>query len=94
MYVVAILPMLDLAADRRDRPAHEAYMKDLRDAGKIWAMGRFAGDLGGMAILEVASLEEARALMSADPFIVGGARTLTLYPWSPSAPVAAIESSP
>ncbi len=90
MYVVAILPMQDAAADRRERPSHEAYMAELRERGKIWAMGRFAQDLGGMAILDVASLDEARTLMAADPFIQSGARSLTLYPWTPSGPVAAI----
>ena len=92
MYVVAILPMKDADVDRTARPAHEAYMAELRAAGKIWVMGRFRDGLGGMAILEVASLAEARCLMEADPFITSGARTLVLYPWDPVLPVAAIGS--
>jgi hypothetical protein len=94
MYVVAILPMRDTELDRIHRPAHEAYMAELRAARKIWAMGRFPDDLGGMAILQVGSLAEARELAEKDPFITSGARSLTLYPWTPVPPVAAIETAP
>lgn len=93
MFVVAILPMEDIEADRIQRPAHEAYMATLRAAGKIWAMGRFRDGLGGMAILDVASPAEARRLMEADPFMTSGARSLTLYSWDPSFPVAALAPS-
>ena len=92
MYVVAILPMRDLERDRIERPAHAEFMAGLRSQGKVWAMGRFSADLGGMAILEVATLEEGRALMSADPFVTSGARSLDVYPWEPVLPIGPLEA--
>lgn len=92
MYVVAILPMKDVERDRIERSAHAEFMAGLRSRGKVWAMGRFSDDLGGMAILEVASVEEGRSLMAADPFVTSGARSLEVYPWEPVLPIGPIES--
>ncbi|OYU37846.1 MAG: hypothetical protein CFE33_18540 [Pseudorhodobacter sp. PARRP1] len=64
-------------ADTREqhRPAHIAFMKSLGVAAK--AGGPILGAdgetrLGGMFILEAASLEEAQAVAARDPFKMAG----------------------
>ena len=64
---------------------HLEYMNQLENAGKLFASGPFiqegvlVGD--GLTILQTTTLEEARALMSAEPLIKRGLREFDLRPW-------------
>jgi uncharacterized protein YciI len=64
---------------------HLHYMNQLENEGKLFASGPFiqegvlVGD--GLTILQAASLEEAHALMSAEPLIKLGLREFDLRPW-------------
>jgi uncharacterized protein YciI len=64
---------------------HLEYMNQLENEGKLFASGPFiqegvlVGD--GLTILQTSTLEEARALMSAEPLIKRGLREFDLRPW-------------
>jgi uncharacterized protein len=64
---------------------HLAYMNYLERAGKIFAAGPFVqegvlvGD--GLTILQTKTIEDANALMQADPLIRLGLRQFDLRPW-------------
>ena len=64
---------------------HLEYMNQLENEGKLFASGPFiqegvlVGD--GLTILQTTTLEEARALMSAEPLIKRGLREFDLRPW-------------
>lgn len=77
------------AADElaRHLPAHLEYMIDLEKQGILFASGplaegdgRMRGD--GMTILRAPSAEAARAIASADPFVVHGLRSFELREWT------------
>ena len=51
---------------------HAAYIQQLQTEGRLFAGGGYASDDGGMAILTAANIEEARALLAADPAITSG----------------------
>ena len=55
------------------RPTHRRYTAQLTAAGKLVAGGPFADGSGGLFIYEVASLEEAQAIVAADPYQTEGA---------------------
>ena len=57
----------------RIRPTHRRYMAQLTAAGKLIAGGPFADGSGALFIYEVASLDEAQALVAADPYSTDGA---------------------
>jgi uncharacterized protein len=64
---------------------HLEYMNQLENEGKLFASGPFiqegvlVGD--GLTILQTSTLEEAHALMSAEPLIKRGLREFDLRPW-------------
>jgi uncharacterized protein len=64
---------------------HLEYMNQLENEGKLFASGPFiqegvlVGD--GLTILQTTTLEEARALISAEPLIKRGLREFDLRPW-------------
>jgi uncharacterized protein YciI len=64
---------------------HLEYMNQLENEGKLFASGPFiqegvlVGD--GLTILQTSTLEEASALMSAEPLIRRGLREFDLRPW-------------
>jgi uncharacterized protein YciI len=62
---------------------HAAYMQRLMDEGRLFAGGGYASDDGGMAIITAASIEEARAMLAADPAVVSGIFTAELRHWRP-----------
>jgi uncharacterized protein len=57
--------------------------KRLAEAGKLIVAGPFGdnGDLRGMLIFKLESVDEARKLMDADPTLKAGRLTLDLHPW-------------
>jgi uncharacterized protein len=64
---------------------HLAYMIHLEGAGKLFASGPFVqeGALAGegMTILATNTIEEADALMQAEPMVQRGLRQFELRPW-------------
>lgn len=68
---------------RRMQEAHLANFQKLGEAGKLIVAGPFGdnGDLRGMLIFKLESVDEARKLMDADPTLKAGRLTLDLHPW-------------
>ena len=68
---------------RRMQEAHLANFRKLAEAGKLIVAGPFGdnGDLRGMLIFKLESVDEARKLMAADPTLKAGRLTLDLHPW-------------
>lgn len=66
--------------DLRD---HAAYHARLLREGRGFAGGGFVGEEGGLAIVRAASLEEARAMLAADPAIRNGVFIADLRQWAP-----------
>jgi hypothetical protein len=62
---------------------HGAYMQQLQDEGRLFAGGGYASDDGGMAIVTAAGIEEAAAMLAADPAIQSGIFVAELRHWRP-----------
>ena len=68
--------------------AHLEFLHDLELRGILFASGPLAdnddpGPPGpGMSIFRVATMDEARALVEAEPFVKAGLRTYTLKRWT------------
>lgn len=62
---------------------HGAYMKRLLDDGRLYAGGGFVDVDGGMAILRARDMEEARAILAADPAITAGIFQAEIRQWRP-----------
>lgn len=63
--------------------AHLANIQRLAQEGKLILAGPFTdgGDLRGMFVFQVGSIEEARALAESDPMVKAGRLKLDLHPW-------------
>ena len=63
--------------------AHLAYGRQLIAAGKLILNGPMldGGDLRGLSVLRVGSLEEAQALAEADPAVQAGRLNAEVHPW-------------
>lgn len=63
--------------------AHMANIRKLGAEGKLLLAGPFTdgGDLRGLFLFDVASLEEARALADSDPAVKAGRLVVELHPW-------------
>ena len=62
---------------------HGAYMRQLQEQGRLFAGGGYSSDDGGMAIVMCANLDEARAILAADPAITSGIFVAELKQWTP-----------
>ncbi len=72
--------------------AHMANIRKMAEEGKLSLAGPFIndGDLRGIYIFNVETLEEARALTETDPAIQHGSLVMELHPWYGSAAVVGI----
>ena len=61
--------------------AHVAYLRALDKKGKLVMCGPFADYPGGMVIVKVSGLDEAKEIASADPFVTGGFRMAEVRTW-------------
>lgn len=66
---------------------HLDHIKRLADAGQLVLAGPFldGGELRGIFVFAVDTVEEARALTEADPAVSAGRLTMDLHPWYGSA---------
>lgn len=62
---------------------HMANIRRLAKEGKLLLAGPFSdgGDLRGMFVFTVASIEEAKALADTDPAVQAGRLRIELHPW-------------
>ncbi|MGH8063291.1 MAG: YciI family protein [Pseudoxanthomonas sp.] len=61
---------------------HLAFLDALRAEGKLEMTGGFSDKSGGAYVLQAASLEEAQALVAADPLATSGSSVVTVYEWN------------
>ena len=68
---------------RQIQDAHMAHMQKMADDGKLIIAGPFAeaGDLRGLFIFNVPTLEEAKALTASDPAVKAGRLKMEIRPW-------------
>ncbi|MBX2862201.1 MAG: YciI family protein [Leptolyngbyaceae cyanobacterium MAG.088] len=62
-------------------PDHVAYVKDLIAKGHQAKTGYWAERGGGMLLFQASSLEEAEAIVKADPLIQNGCVNYELHEW-------------
>lgn len=72
--------------------AHMKNIRKLADSGKLVVAGPFieGGDLKGIYVFDVETIEEARALTETDPAIQSGNLVMELHPWYCSAGLVGI----
>jgi uncharacterized protein len=68
---------------QQDLRDHAAYHGRLLREGRSFAGGGYVGEDGGLAIVRAAGLEEARAMLAADPAIRNGVFVAELRQWAP-----------
>lgn len=62
-------------------PGHKAYVQKLIAKGYQARSGYWAQRGGGMMVFEAASMEEAKAIVAADPLVQNGCVNYQLYEW-------------
>lgn len=68
---------------QRIQEGHMGHIKEMAAAGKLTLAGPFGddGNLRGMFVFQVGSMEEAKALCDADPAVRAGRLAAELHPW-------------
>jgi uncharacterized protein YciI len=91
-YVVAFLKAgpnrdQDSATAQQLQQAHLANIRRMADDGSLVLAGPFLdnGDVRGIYVFDVETVEEARALTATDPAIQAGRLEMDLHPWYGSA---------
>ena len=73
----------DLEARARVRPDHLAYLQSLLEEGTLVLAGPVGDGSGAMMVLQVASEQEARRVIDADPYTAAGVgANHVLRPWN------------
>jgi uncharacterized protein YciI len=87
LFVAHSTPAKTPEAVKASLPAHLAYQAELERQGKLAFAGPMSDESGeqmqgmGLIIYRADSLDEARALATADPMHESGARSFTLRRW-------------
>lgn len=86
LYVALSRPLVPREQLASRLPEHLQYMIALEESGVLFASGPFFGPDGqitgeGMAIVRAGSLDEARAIIDKDPFVIAGLRAFDLHEW-------------
>src|SRR5262245_8038444 len=73
----------DTPERRAIQEGHLANIQRLAEEGKLLLAGPFTdgGELRGLFVFQVASLEEAKALCDTDPAVKAGRLRVELHPW-------------
>jgi uncharacterized protein YciI len=66
------------------RPEHFAFMDGLEAAGLVVSAGRQQPPVGGIVLLDVATEEQARAIMADDPYVLRGVADYEPIGWNPT----------
>lgn len=76
-------PKMDSAKVMELQMAHLANIEKLFNEGKCRLAGPFLdkGDMRGILILDVKTVDEAKKLMDEDPFVVNGFLQAEIKPW-------------
>ncbi|MFY0654260.1 MAG: hypothetical protein JXQ96_19640 [Cyclobacteriaceae bacterium] len=76
-------PELDSAKVMEIQMAHQAYMSKNAEDGLLLIAGPFGddGDMRGIVIYDVATMEEAEAIIKNDPAVKAGRLAIELHPW-------------
>ena len=61
--------------------SHVAHLKRLDEQGQLVLCGPFTDYRGGMIVVRAGSLDEAREIAEADPFVQEGVETYELRTW-------------
>jgi uncharacterized protein YciI len=79
---------------RAVQAAHLAHIRQMADAGQLVMAGPFmdSGEIRGIFIFAVDTLEEAEALTAADPAVQAGRLVMELKPWYGSAALMQVNS--
>ena len=77
----------DSSESAKIQQGHMANINRLADEGKLVLAGPFFDDteIRGIFIFDVATIEEAQALINTDPAVKSGRLTMELHPWYGSA---------
>jgi len=81
-----VLEMRYVDAERRqqNRERHLEYLRGLAAEGVLVAAGPWTEGLGSLTVYDVPSVERARELVEADPYLTNGVtEILTLREWNP-----------
>ncbi len=70
-------------AHEQDLRTHAVYHRDMVRRGRSFAAGGFTGVDGGMAIVRAVDVDEARAILAADPAVANGVFVGELRQWVP-----------
>ena len=84
----------DSSAQVELQAGHMANIQRLQKMGKLVLAGPFLddGDLKGIFIFAVGSVEEAEELIATDPAIISGRLVMEMHPWYGSAAVKQISN--
>jgi len=76
--------------------AHLAHIQKMGKSGKLLVAGPFTdgGDLRGMFIFRVETLEEAKALAEQDPAVKAGRLVIEWHPWFAAKNIAVTPKAP
>lgn len=79
LYLVLVMrrPQFDPAVV----PAHNRFLDELREEGRVERSGPFTDKSGGAYLLRAADLAEAQAIAWRDPTHVSGGWDVTVYEW-------------
>ncbi|PSL41574.1 uncharacterized protein YciI [Planomicrobium soli] len=80
-HYAVLLPLVDKEKSDQERPAHLAFLDEMKQAGHVSAFGRFVDGSGGLVIYNAETYEECEALVKQDPFVQSGARTYKIHEW-------------
>jgi len=82
LFVALSRPLVPMAELQPTLSAHLEFMFGLEARGVLFASGPFTDSLGaGMTIVRAASADDAREILTGDPWIAAGLRAFELHAW-------------
>ncbi len=81
-YFASIQFVLDASKGEPHRQDHFDFLQKGVENGHIFAWGKFPDGSYGLTVFLADSLEEARKLAEADPYIIHGVRRAEVHEWA------------